>query len=107
MIAVAVASIALVSFISLVVSSLEMEDYARKITEAALIADDKIKEIERAGFPEVGRTEGLVNEDEPDGFSYRLVVTETPIGDVRQVEVQILWEDQKRSVNLVTFVAKR
>jgi general secretion pathway protein I len=106
MIAVAIASIALISFISLVVSSMDIEDYARKITEATILGDDKLKEVERAGFPEVGRTEGLIKEDEPKGFSYKLMVTDTPIEDVRQIELEILWENKKRSVTLTTFVAK-
>jgi general secretion pathway protein I len=107
MIAVAIASIALISFISLVINSMDVEDYARKITEATLVADDRLKEIERTGFPELGQSEGLVDEDVPDGFSYKLMVIGTPIEDVRQIELEILWENKKRSVNLVTFVAKR
>ena len=69
MVAIAVASIALVSFITLVVSSMDLEDYARKITDATLAADDKLKEVELAGFPAVGKTEGLINEQDPAGFS--------------------------------------
>ncbi len=106
MIAVAIASIALVSFISLVISSLDIEDHARKMTEATIIADDKMKEIERLGFPEVGTLEGLIKEDEPNGFSYKLQVTDTPIEGVRQIELDVLWEKKKRSVTLTTFVAK-
>jgi len=48
MIALAIASIALVSFITLVITSMDMEDHARKVTEATLVADDKLKEVERA-----------------------------------------------------------
>lgn len=106
MIAVAIASITLISFITLVIKSMDMEDYARKITEATLIADDKLKEIERTGYPDVGRTEGLINEEEPTGFTYHVVVSETPIEAVRQVELEILWENKKRSVTLITFIAK-
>ena len=107
MVAVAVASIALISFISLVIYSLEMEDYSRKMTEATLIADNRLKEIERTGYPEIGQTEGLVDENEPSGFRYRLSVKETPIENVREVELEILWDKKKGSLRMTSFVAKR
>ena len=77
MVALAIASIALVSFITLVITSMDLEDHARKVTDATLAADDKLKEVERTGFPDVGKTEGLIDEQDPDGFSYVMVVTET------------------------------
>jgi general secretion pathway protein I len=107
MVAVAIAAIALVSLITLVIASLDMEDQARRMTSATLIADGKLKEIERTGFPELSRVEGLVDENDPTGFSYRTVVTETPIEDVREVEVEIFWDKKRRSVNLVGYFAKK
>lgn len=107
MIAVAVASIALISFISLVLHSLEMEDYARKTTEATLIAEDRLKEIERAGYPEVGDSEGLIDENDSSGFTYRLSVKETPIDSVREVEMEILWDNKKGSVRMNSLLFKR
>jgi hypothetical protein len=107
MVAVAIASIALISFLSLVIYSLEMEDYSRKITEATLIADDQLKEIERTGYPDIGETEGLVDEDEPSGFSYKLAVKETPVENVREVELEILWDNKKGSLRMTSFIVKR
>jgi general secretion pathway protein I len=107
MVAVAIAAIALVSLITLVIASLDMEDQARRMTSATLIADGKLKEIERTGFPELSRVEGLVDENDPTGFFYRTVVTETPIGDVRQVEVEIFWDKKRRSVSLVGYFARK
>jgi hypothetical protein len=128
MIAIAIASIALVSFISLVITSIDMEYHARKITEATFAADDKLKEIERLGYPEVGQTEGPIYGQQPGGpattagplqpagtvsaqvpteFTYRAVVTETPIQGVREVDVDIYWDKKRRSVTLTTFIAKQ
>lgn len=107
MIAVAIAAIALTSFITLVIKSLDVEEHARKITEATLIAEDKLKEIERTGFPETGTTEGPIENSETPGYSYKLVVSETPIDQVRQVDLDILWEKKKRSVTLTAFIAKQ
>jgi hypothetical protein len=105
-VAIAIAAIALVSFISLVITSMDLEDHARKITEATLAADEKLKEVERTGFPDVGKTEGLIDENDPDGFSYAMVVSETPIDGVRQVSVEVFWQNKKRSVSLDTYIAK-
>jgi len=107
MVAIAIASIALVSFITVVVSSMDLEDQARKITEATLAADDKLKEVERTGFPEIGKTEGLLSDQDPSGFSYTLVVSDSPIQDVRQVDVEIFWEKKQHSVMLTTYIAKQ
>ena len=107
MVAMAVAAIALFSFSTLLISALEMEGHARRMTEATLIAEDKLKEIERTGFPELSQVESLVDETEPAGFTSIVTVTETPIQDVRQVEVQVLWDNRKRSVSLVGYFAKK
>jgi general secretion pathway protein I len=107
MVAVAIAAIALVSLITLVIASLDMEDQARRMTSATLIADGKLKEIERTGFPELSRVEGLVDENDPTGFFYRTIVTETPIEDVRQVEVEVFWDKKRRSVSLVGYFARK
>jgi general secretion pathway protein I len=107
MVAVAVAAIALISFITLVISALEMEDQARRMTQATVIAEDKLKEIERTGFPELSQVETLVDETDPAGFTSMVTVTDTPIQDVRQVEVQVLWDNKRRSVGLVGYFARR
>jgi general secretion pathway protein I len=106
MIAFAVASIALVSLITLVVTSMDVEDHARKVTEATLIADDRLKDIERTGLPDLGTTEGVIDDEQFQGFSYRLMVTETPIEQVRQIDIEIQWDKGRRSVNLMAFMAR-
>jgi len=107
MVAVAIASIALVSFVTLVITSLDMENHARKITEATIAADNKLKEIERLGYPEVGRTEGLIDEQDPSGYSYALVVTDTPIQNVRQIDIEVSWDKKRGSVELTTYIANQ
>ncbi len=104
MVAVAVASIALVSFISLVVAALQMEDYGRRVTDATLLADNRLKEIERTGLPELGITEGLIDERDPDGYTYRLTVLNTPIDNVRHLILEVRWNKGKDSVTLETYM---
>ena len=107
MIAVAVASIALVALITLVSTSISLEDNARKVIDATVLADTLLKEIEREGYPEVGFTEALVDEDEPAGFVYRQTVTESVVENVRIVCLEVLWNNMKSSVSLSMHIAKR
>lgn len=107
MVAVAITSIALVSLVSLVSNSLEMEEHARKLTEAVMLADDRMKEIERNELPEPGEIEGLINEDEPQGFAFREIVSDTIIDDVKLVEVIILWNNSNDYVTLSAYMLEK
>jgi len=107
MVSVAIASIALVSLISLVVTSLGMEEYARKLTDATMIADDRMKDIERKELPEPGQIEGLINENDPSGYFFKQNISETIIDDVRLVEIEIFWDKKRYSVSLSAYMLKK
>jgi general secretion pathway protein I len=107
MVAMAVASLALVSFITLVVSSMDLEEVARNITNATIAADEKLNEVESNGFPEVGKTEGLLEGKDPPNSSYNVVVSETPIQNVRQIDVEVFWDNKRRSVMMSDWIVKQ
>ena len=107
MVALAITAIALVSLISLVTSSMEMEEYARRLTDASTIADNMMKDIERTGIPEQGTTEGLVNEEDPMGFEYQQTVSESFIENVYLIEVEIFWDKKTRSTKISTYTLKK
>ncbi len=108
LIAVAIASIALVSLVSLVLSSLDLEENARKVTEATMIADDKLKEIERGKtLPDPGVIEGLIDEKDPAGYSFKRTVSESMIKDVYLIEFEVFWNKKRSSVALSSYVLKK
>jgi general secretion pathway protein I len=107
MVALAIVSIALVSLVSLVSSSMGLEEYARRMTEATMIADDKMKDIERMELPDPGKIEGLINENDPSGYFFKRTVSETVIDDVRLVEIEIFWDKKKHSVTLAAYMLKK
>jgi general secretion pathway protein I len=107
LIAVAIASIALVSLISLVLSSLDLEENARRVTEATMIADDKLKEIERGVLPDPGVIEGLIDEKDPAGYAFRQSVSESMIKNVYLIEVEVFWNKKRSSVALSSYVLKK
>jgi general secretion pathway protein I len=106
LVAVAIISIALVSFIALVIGALDVEDHARRITEATSIADEKLKEIERGPFPETGRTEGYVEDKASEDFTYSILVQDTQLKEVREIDVEVSWDRKRRSVTLIGYVAR-
>ena len=107
LIAVAIASIVLVSLVSLVLSSLDLEENARKVTEATMIADDRLKEIERGTLPDPGVIEGLIDEKDPTGYTFRQSVSESMIKNVYLIEVEIFWNKKRNSVTLSSYVLKK
>jgi len=107
LIAVAIASIVLVSLVSLVLSSLDLEENARKVTEATMIADDKLKEIERGTLPDPGVIEGLIDEKDPTGYSFRRTVSESMIKNVYLIEFEVFWNKKRSSVVLDSYVLKK
>lgn len=107
MVAVAVASLALISLISLVSTSTSLEDNSRRVTDATIVADNLLKEVVREGYPETGFKEGLVDEDEPTGFAYRQTVSESVVENVRIVKLEVLWNNMRSSVLLTMYLAKK
>jgi len=105
LVALSCASLALVSFLGVVIFSLEMEDHAQKLTEAAIIAEEMMKELQKGEFPPLGYEEGKI-QGRP-GFLFRRLVGETFIEGVREVRVEILWDDGKRGTSFLCYTRKK
>jgi len=107
MVALAIVSIALVSLVSLVSTSMGLEEYARRMTEATMIADDRMKELERTELPDPGKIEGLIDENDPSGYFFTQTISETVIDDVKLVEIEIFWDRKRHSVTLAAYMLKK
>ena len=107
MVAVAVVSIALVPIVTVVLGGVDTEDYVKKLGRATMIADEKLRQIEEKGIPGLGSEEGLVDREDPGGFSYRLVVSESAIDKVRKAEIEVSWDKKRGTVKLVQYIAER
>jgi Tfp pilus assembly protein PilV len=104
MIAVVVASIALVGIVTAALRAVDLEGYSRQLTQTTLLADRKLKEIESSDYPDVGASDGLFNEDDPNGYGYKIAVSESAIGDVREIDLDVVWDNGKRTLRFVSFV---
>lgn len=103
-VAVAIAGLGLFTLVSLVVSSVALEEHARMTVEAANIADMLLREIERDGVTETGNIEGEIDNS---SFTYQKQIAETMIPDVFSVDVTVYWANQKESLTMSTYVFKK
>jgi|YelNatPaOPRAMG01_1025707.scaffolds.fasta_scaffold01749_21 type II secretion system protein I len=105
LVALACASLAIVSFVTLTSFSTEMEADAKRLTEATLIAENMMRSIEEGDFPETGMEEGEV--EGMEGFTYKKHVTDTFIENVKEIRLEIFWDQGKRGTEFLLFVRKK
>lgn len=105
-IALAILSISLIVLLGLRNRDLALAAYSRHLTEATLLARQKIGEISLAGFPDLGEREGGFDAD-PDhvgladrsGYRWRQEVRQTPYPDdvVRELTLTVSWKEGGRA----------
>jgi general secretion pathway protein I len=107
MIALAIISIALISLLSLATSSINVNARLQKITQATLLAQEKMTDVEakiRNSNTESPDEEGEFNEPFVE-FRWRTVFEETPFPPLRMVTVIVAWgeEAQNEAVQISSF----
>ncbi len=99
MIALAVAGIALIALLALSNRSIAVNARLQKITQATLLAQDKMGETEAAfesGTLSEDASEGVFDPPFED-FRWRIAFEPTPIPSIRMVTVRVLWGDEKKN----------
>ncbi len=83
-------------------------DYAKQATVAALLASEKMSEVEQGEFPDTGEESSTFGDDYPE-YRWRTSVSDTAYENIREVRVEILWGEGKseRSTGLVNYVRKK
>jgi general secretion pathway protein I len=118
MIAIAVLALALPILLGLRNRDAAMIDRSRTMTEAALLAQEKLFETHLLGFPPLGEQRGdftgpppgyAVNplgENRAPGFRWTRTVLSTPLEFVRDVRIRVQWNSgtAEESVELTTYV---
>lgn len=107
MIAVAIIAIALVTLLGLGNRSIEINRQTQMITQATLLAQQRISEIEAAVKPgyQFQEEEGAF-EPPFEIYRWRIAFQETPIPLLRMVTVTVAWGEEARNemVDLTSFV---
>lgn len=93
---------ALVALLGLRNRDIQMQDYARQLTQATLLARDLVFDAEQQGGAELGYLEGDFDEEYP-GFAWKRSVNTFLIERVWQVDVAVTWGQSNR-VEMTRFV---
>lgn len=107
MIALAIISIALTALLSLGNRSIAVHGRLQKITQATLLAQHKMSEIETtSGSSAIEGDESGVFDEPNSTFSWRVDYTDTPLPSIRMVSVTVIWgeENDNEAVTLDSFI---
>ncbi|MBI3812419.1 MAG: hypothetical protein HY283_09490 [Nitrospirae bacterium] len=105
MIALSILAVTFVVLLGLRNRDILQHQEARYLTRATLLAQQKISEVEMAGFPDMGVSNGTFPEPD-DTFDWIETVSSTPFDYAHEVKIDVGWKDgeHRNSVALVTFV---
>jgi len=108
MIALAIISIAMVSLLALGNRSIGVHDHLQRITQATLLAQEKMAETEvKAGHGTLQKIDAAGDFAPPFAdYRWRLGFAETPLPSVKMVTVTVLWGEEERNelVDLTSFL---
>jgi general secretion pathway protein I len=108
MIALAIAGIALIALLSLSNRSIVVNSRLQKITQATLLAQEKMGETEATSDRGALQFEDEKGVFTPpyDEFRWQIAFEETPLPSVQMVTVKVLWGDEKKNelVELNSFL---
>ena len=105
MIALMVLSVSFVVLIGLRNRDIALAAYSHHMTEATLLARQRITEVTAAGFPEMGDSEGDFGEAAPF-FKWKQQVKQTPFDVVRELALAVVWKEGSRDeeVRFTTYL---
>lgn len=105
MIALAIVSIALVALMGLGNRSIATNQKLEKLTQATLLAQEVMSGIKTAAGGDRSDQKGVFEDPFAD-FSWQTHYSSTPVDNVEQVDVQVVWGDPARNeeVQLTSFV---
>jgi general secretion pathway protein I len=104
MIALAIVGTTLIAMLSLGNRTIASNDHLQKMTQATLLAQEKMTEIERSA-QDLGETNGSFSEPFAE-FSWQVGFASTPLPQVQQVTVTVHWGSSKQNemVDLTSFI---
>jgi general secretion pathway protein I len=111
MIALAIVAIALVTLLGLANRSVGVHGRLQKMTQATLLAQSKVAEIESRARQQERPLESLEGVFDPpfEGFRWRVEFGQTPLASVSSMTVTVVWGDAARNeaVDLTSFLLRQ
>ena len=107
MIALAIVGIALVTLIGLETRTVQLAERQQRVTQATLLAQEKMTEIEIGGqtLSGLGGRDGLF--EEPfELYRWTVALEPTPLPSIEMVTVSVAWgnENSNEQVDLASFI---
>lgn len=108
MIALAILAIALTAIGGLRNRDILQHALARDMTVATMLAQQRLGELEVAGFPALGESSGEF-EEPYDGFRWAQTISITPFDFAREIRVRVAWRTlvAEESIELVAYVIEQ
>lgn len=105
MIALSIVGIAMVVMLGLAQRSILVNSRLQQMTRATLLAKQKMAEIENGISFGLDQNKGDFTEPN-QAFSWRKVTTPTPITGIAQIDLSVLWGDERDNelVTLTSFI---
>lgn len=109
MVALAIVGIAMVALLSLGNRSIGVHDHLQRMTQATLLAQQKMAESEleaqRSGVSQMTGSSGAFSAPFSD-YQWRIAIVNTPLPAVQMVTVTVLWGDEQRNegVDVTSFL---
>jgi len=107
LVALAVVALGFVALIRLHLISLNMADNANLTTQATLLADEKISQIQAHRFPQLGSTSGTAQKNNTE-FHWHTSITNARLPHLHHVNVDVTWKQgsHNKHISLATYIAE-
>ncbi|RLC10157.1 MAG: type II secretion system protein GspI [Deltaproteobacteria bacterium] len=109
MVALAIVGVAMVALLSLGNRSIGVHDRLQHLTQATLLAQQKMAESElearRGGVAQLANSAGAFSDPFTE-YQWRIEISNTPLPAVQMVTVTVLWGDEERNegVDVTSFL---
>ena len=105
MIALTLVAIVFVPLLALRNQNISQTAYARQVLRAEFLANEKLSKLLLEEKPDNGETQGDFGERYPD-FRWFQAVSETPLPQVKEVKLKVIWKkgDRNEEIEWVQYV---
>ncbi len=112
LVAILILGIALLGMAGLTVGIMKHNKFSRDTTVATTLAQEKMEDIQREGYPGISHTDAVITQNYGDipGFPLFRRVTfvdaNAPVAGFKKVTVMVFWDNNRHFLDLATLVVE-
>ena len=103
MIALAIISIALITLLGLANRSIAVHERLQRLTQATLLAQEKLSELEGAAAADSATDDEGVFEEPFENYTWEVSYSDTPLPSVKMISVSVIWGNGATAGEVVTL----